>query len=210
MHIDEKLIQNNQDIINFFNADAMFDDLQRDIEKYGYDYIFKREFDTEEEVLINYSVRLRIVKLAMDACEHYSKAILIKNGSNWDEMKSVGHNLLKAYNLFDEEDKNIIKSSIFFENSPQNESSFDNPNTMRIGINNKFKTKKLDELSFEEILLSFSSGKVLPNIESRYPGQKMVDYDEKFIVAYAHILHELCYKYKSKREYFETRNNLTR
>ena len=27
MFIDEKLIQENQDVINFFNADAMFDEL---------------------------------------------------------------------------------------------------------------------------------------------------------------------------------------
>lgn len=210
MFIDENLIQRNQDIINFFNADAMFDELHKFMEKYDYDYIFNRDFNSDEDLILNYCIRSHIVKLAMDACEHYSKAILIKNGSSWDEMKSVGHNLLKAYDLFDNEDKNIIKNSIFFKNSPTNEISFDYTNTMKIYINDELKTKKLDNVSFEEILLSFSSERVLPNIKSRYPGQAMVDYDEKFVVAYAYILHELCYKYKNKREFFENKNNLTK
>ena len=119
MFIDEAIIQRNQDAINFFNADAKFDELHKFIEMYGYNYIFNRNFNSEEELVQNYCIRSHIVNLAMEE-------------------------------------------------------------------------------------------RVLPNIKSRYPGQTMVDYDEKFIVAYAYILHELCYKYKNKREFFEGKNNKTK
>jgi len=208
MFIDDSLIQRNQDIINFFNADAMFDELHKFLDKYGYDYVFNRDFSSDEELIRNYCVRSHVVKLAMDACEHYCKAILIQNGLSWNDMKDAGHNLLRAYNLLDDEDKNIIKNTIFFNRSQTIPRLFGFTKIMQIYIEDSLKSEKLENLSFEDILSSFSSGRVLPNIKSRYPGQAMIDYDEKFIVAYAYILHELCYKYKTKREFFENRNNL--
>lgn len=207
MFIDEKLIQENQDVINFFNADAMFDELHNFLEKYSYEYVFNRDFKTKEECVLNYCVRSRAVKLAMDACEHYSKAILIKNGYQWDNMKNVGHNLLKAFNLFSDEDKDIIKNTIFFDNGPLNY-SLDFSIKPKVFITDQLKTPRLNNNTFEEILLSLSSEKILPNIKSRYPGQALVDYDEKFVISYAYILHELCYKYKRTREFFESESIL--
>ena len=177
------------------------------LEKYSYEYVFNRDFKTKEECLLNYCVRSHAVKLAMDACEHYSKAILIKNGYQWDDMKNVGHNLLKAFNLFSDEDKDIIKNTLFFDNSPHNY-SLDFLNKPKVLISNQLKTPRLNNNTFEEILLSLSSEKILPNIKSRYPGQALVDYDEKFVISYAYILHELCYKYKRTREFFESESIL--
>ncbi len=211
MFIDEMLIQENQDVINFFNADAMFDEMDKFLEKYGRGRIFEREFDTKENCILNYCIRSHVVKLAMDACEHYSKAILIKNGSHWDDMKSVGHNLFKAYNLFSDEDKKAINNAMGFNSDPKGEGILDYIDSLStIYIDEGLKTKKLDNASFEEILLSLSTERVLPNIKSRYPGQAVVDYDEKFVVAYACILHELCYKYKNKREFFDNEDNITK
>ncbi len=203
MFVDEDLIQRNQDTINFFNADAMFEELSNFVDKYGYKYIFNRDFATEEECIINYCVRSHAVKLAMDACEHYSKAILIKNGYQWDDMKNVGHNLLRAYELFIDDDKDIIKNTVFFKDSPLIDySAYKSNSTVKLLISDDLRTPKSESVSFEERLSSLSSERILPNIKSRYPGQTLVDYDEKFIIAYATILHELCYKYKTIREFY--------
>ena len=92
-------------------------------------------------------------------------------------------------------------STIFFDNGPL-DYSLDFSIKPKVFITDQLKTPRLNNNTFEEILLSLSSEKILPNIKSRYPGQALVDYDEKFVISYAYILHELCYKYKRTREFF--------
>ena len=122
MQIDDSLIYKNQNYINYWTAESSYKDLSRFVSDYitriedsfgvtySHEDIFKREFDDEAECVDNYCVRSKIVKLATETCELYCKAILVEQGKNWGEMKSIGHNLLDCYNSLGEEDKILIES----------------------------------------------------------------------------------------------------
>lgn len=202
MQITEKLVSKNQNYINYWTAKSSYDDLKEFTNKYitiikdknstSYDHknIFKRDFDSEDECLNNYCIRSKIVKLATETCELYCKAILIDNGKNWGELKSLGHNLLDCYNTLNKEDKRLIESMPldYIMNFPMFDALFLTP---PVGCEYDYKEEYPDEYSIPltDYLNSFASGKILPNIKSRYPGQTLVDFNEQFILALAKLLH---------------------
>ena len=202
MQITEALVDKNQNYINYWTAKSSYDDLKQFVTKYittiegeygvswDHSHIFERDFNSEEECLNNYCIRSKIVKLATETCELYCKAILIYNGKNWGELKSLGHNLLDCYNALNEDDKRLIESIpldymmevTFFDAiliSPP------------VGHEYDYKEEYPDEysISLTDYLNSFASGKILPNIKSRYPGQTIVDFNEQFILALAKLLY---------------------
>lgn len=202
MRINESLINKNQSFINFWTAESSYTDLKEFVEKYitkienesGVSYchadIFQRDFENEEECLANYCVRSKVVKLATETCELYCKAILIDNGKSWGELKSLGHNLLDCYSALNQDDKTLIESipldyimgySCFYP-------LFLSP---PVGCKNNYKEEYPDEypVPLTDYLNSFATGKILPNIKSRYPGQTLVDFNEQFILALAKLLH---------------------
>lgn len=202
MQITENLVGKNQNYINYWTAKSSYDDLKEFASKhitiiedeYGVSYdhnnIFKRDFDSEEECLNNYCIRAKIIKLATETCELYCKAILLDNGKNWGELKSLGHNLLDCYNALNEEDKRLIESVPldYIMNFPVFDAIFITP---PVGYEYDYKEEYTDEYSIPltDYLKSFASGKILPNIKSRYPGQTLVDFNEQFILALAKLLY---------------------
>lgn len=110
--MSEDIINRNQDLINYLNADNMFLNLDNILKEYGKDFILKEEHDTEEECVRSYVVRSTVMKVATECIEHYAKAILIQNGHSWDESKSWGHNLLNLYNSLDEKSKSHLSLAL--------------------------------------------------------------------------------------------------
>lgn len=110
--MDEELLGKYQNYINYSNADGMFDALEQIINKNGRDFILREEHETEEECVKSYVERSKAMRFAMDAIEHYAKAILIENGSTWNESKSWGHNLLDLFNNLDETSRSIVLISL--------------------------------------------------------------------------------------------------
>ena len=213
MQIDDSLINKNQNYINYWTAESSYKDLSRFVgdyitrieDSFGVTYshedIFKREFDDEGECVDNYCVRSKIVKLATETCELYCKAILVEQGKNWGEMKSIGHNLLDCYNSLGEEDKILIESipldymmNVSFFNAILI--------TPPVGCEKSYKEEYPDEykISLVDYLSSFATGRILPNIRARYPGQTLVDFNEQFILALAKLLHSFFHTKKLKEK----------
>lgn len=202
MRISESLISKNQNFINYWTAESSYNDLEGFFNKYltriedengisyNHDSIFQRDFESETECLNNYCIRSKVVKLATETCELYCKAILIDNGKNWGELKSLGHNLLDCYNALNEEDKKLIESIPldYIMKYPVFYALFLSP---PVGCKDNYKEEYPDEytIPLTDYLNSFAGGKILPNIKSRYPGQTMVDFNEQFILALAKLLH---------------------
>lgn len=219
MQINESLINKNQNYINYWTAESSYNDLAGFVSDYitkiedqfGTTYthedVFNREFDSEKECIDNYCVRAKIVKLATETCELYCKALLIEQGKNWGEMKSIGHNLLDCYNSLNEDDKILIESipleymmglSIF------------NPIfiTPPVGCDRNYKEEYPEEynISLVDYLNSFATGRILPNIRARYPGQSLVNFNERFILAFAKLLHSFIYTKKLKKAFKRSRD----
>lgn len=202
MQISESLVSKNQNYINYWTAESSYNDLKEFVSKYiatiedengiSYDHssIFQRDFDSESECLKNYCIRSKIIKLATETCELYCKAILVDNGKNWGELKSLGHNLLDCYNALNDEDKRLIESIPldYIMNFPVFNAIFISP---PVGCEYNYKEEYPDEYSIPltDYLTFFATGKILPNIKSRYPGQTIVDFDEQFILALAKLLY---------------------
>lgn len=108
VRINEQLISQYQNVINYNNADSMFNAFVRIIEENCREFILKREHDTEEDCVRSYGMRSAVMRFACDAIEHYAKAILIQNGHTWNESKSWGHNLLDLFNNLDDESRHMI------------------------------------------------------------------------------------------------------
>lgn len=202
MRINESMISKNQRFINFWTAESSYDDLRNLVEKYlarkedetgvsySHESIFQRDFDTEVECIDNYCIRSKVIKLATETCELFCKAFLIDNGKTWGELKNLGHNLLDCYNALNDDDKNLIESipldyimgySVFYP-------LFLTP---PVGCEDNYKEEYPEEYAvpLTDYLSSFASGKILPNIKARYPGQTMVDFNERFILALAKLLY---------------------
>ena len=213
MQIDDSLINKNQNYINYWTAESSYKDLSRFVgdyitrieDSFGVTYshedIFKREFDDEAECVDNYCVRSKIVKLATETCELYCKAILVEQGKNWGEMKSIGHNLLDCYNSLGEEDKILIESIPL---DYMMNASFFNAIliTPPVGCEKSYKEEYPDEykISLVDYLSSFATGRILPNIRARYPGQTLVDFNEQFILVLAKLLHSFFHTKKIKEK----------
>ena len=112
VRINELLIQQNQDFINYVNADSMFNAMKKIIEENGRDFILKEEHQTDDDCVRSYCVRSQVMRYACDAIEHYAKAILIQNGSTWSQSKSWGHNLLELITNLDIETRRLIYEAI--------------------------------------------------------------------------------------------------
>jgi hypothetical protein len=209
MQINDSMISNRQNYINIWTAISSYNDLRhfagQYIEKrtdefgttYHHDRIFEKDFESEEECLENYCIRSKIIKMATETCELFCKAILIDNGKNWGDAKGLGHNLLDCYNSLSDDDKNLIECvpldymmsfTVFFPIllSPP------------AGCENNYKEEYPDEypIPLTDYLNSFATGRILPNIKARYPGQSLVDYNERFILAFTKILHSYVFTKK--------------
>ncbi len=119
IRMSEELINSEQNLINYSNADNIFKALEQILITYGRDFILKEEHETKEECVKSYVARSNAMRFACDAIEHYAKAILIQNGHTWDESKSWGHNLLDLYNNLDEESRFLVRSTLLPAFSPQ-------------------------------------------------------------------------------------------
>lgn len=206
MQISESLIGKNQNYINFWTAESSYNDMEAFVSKYiavidnefgtSYDHssIFQREFDDEKECLNNYCIRAKVVKMATETCELYCKAILVYNGKNWGNLKSLGHNLLVCYNALSEADKNLIESIPidYIMNYNCFYPLFLSP---PVGCEHNYKEEYPEEYSIPltDYLNAFAAGKILPNIKARYPGQAIVDFNEQFIFALAKLLYSFSY-----------------
>ena len=202
MKISESLISKSQNFINYWTAESSYNDLKEFVNKYiltvndasgtSFDHssIFQREYNNERECLENYCVRAKIIKLATETCELYCKAILIDNGKTWGELKSLGHNLLDCYNALSADDKNLIESVPldYMMDVPIFDAIYLSP---PVGCEYNYKERYPDEYTIPLIdyLNCFASGRILPNIKARYPGQVLVDFNERFILALAKLLH---------------------
>ena len=212
MQITESLINKNQNYINYWTAESSYNDLKEFVNKYiatvedeygiSYDHscIFQRDFESETECLDNYCIRSKVVKMSTETCELYCKAILVDNGKNWGELKSLGHNLIDCYNALNDEDKNLIESIPidYMINFPVFDAIFISP---PVGCEHNYKEEYPDEYSIPltDYLNSFASGKILSNLKSRYPGQTLVDFNEQFILALAKLLHSFSITQKIKK-----------
>ena len=116
IQMNDTLKEKYQNLINYENADIMFNAFENLIRTYGKDLILKTYFETEEECVNNHVIKSSVMRFATDSIEHYIKAILIQNGSNWNEAKSWGHNLLDLFNNLDEESRRIIMVSLMPSN----------------------------------------------------------------------------------------------
>ena len=112
IRMSEELINSEQNLINYSNADNIFKALEQILSMYGRDFILKEEHETKEECVKSYVARSNAMRFACDAIEHYAKAILIQNGHTWDESKSWGHNLLDLFNNLDEESRILVRSTL--------------------------------------------------------------------------------------------------
>ncbi len=112
IRMSEELINSEQNLINYLNADNIFKALEQILMIYGRDFILKEEHETKEECVESYVARSNAMRFACDAIEHYAKAILIQNGHTWDESKSWGHNLLDLFNNLDEESRSLVISTL--------------------------------------------------------------------------------------------------
>lgn len=117
--MDESLLSKYQDEINFTNADNMFIAFDGLINRYGRDFILQTEHDSELDCVRSYTARAHAIKCATDVIEHYTKAILIKQGHTWDESKSWGHSLLDLYQNLDDDCKDLIKNALLYFNDVQ-------------------------------------------------------------------------------------------
>ena len=211
MQINESLINKNQNYINYWTAESSYRDLAKFVDAYtvkmqdstgvtyNSDNIFKREFENEDECVDNYCIRSKIVKMATEVCELYCKAILIERGKNWGQLKDIGHNLLDCYDSLDEDDKILIESVPldYIMDSTVFYAFFISP---PVGCARNYKEEYPDEyqISLVDYLNSFATGRILPNIKARYPGQTLVDFNERFILGFAKLLHSFFHTKKMK------------
>ena len=112
MQMTEELRQKYNDTINFMNADNMFFALESLVNEYGLDYILKKEHEDEKSLIESYVLRSNAIRFSCDTIEHYVKAILIMNGSSWDQSKSWGHNLLELFRNLDTESQAVLTESL--------------------------------------------------------------------------------------------------
>lgn len=202
MQISDSLINAHQNYINYWTAKASYNDLRDFVRNYlaenandsgaSFDFskVFLREYESEFECVENYCVRSKIVKMATETCELFCKAILAENGRDWGELKGLGHNLLDCYNALNETDKNLIESIPldYMMAFSRFDAIFLSP---PVGCADNYKEEYPDgyPIPLTDYLSSFASGRVLPNIKARYPGQTLVDFNEQFILALAKLLH---------------------
>ena len=202
MQINDSLINTYQNYINYWTAKASFNDLREFVStfitenktdfgtSFDHSMIFVRDFESEIECVKNYCIRSKVIKMATETCELYCKAILVENGKNWGELKGLGHNLLDCYNALNEADKNLIESIPldYIMNFSTFDALFLSP---PVGCADNYKEEYPDEypIPLTDYLNSFASGRILPNIKARYPGQTLVDFNEQFILALAKLLH---------------------
>lgn len=203
MEINKSIIERNQDKINFWVAKESYKDLvnfvmshlktNKEAKVFDYSNLFNENCNNEEECVNDYCVRTRIIKIATETCELFCKALLIKNGKEWNELKSLGHNLLNCYNSLSDDDKLLIESF---------------PMEMVSGIcsfypmiitppyccEENYKSKYPDEYEKQLIdcLAPYSTGTPLSNIKSRYPGEDIVTSDARFILGYTILLFSFC------------------
>ena len=202
MQINDSMISRHQNYINFWTAISSYNDLRhfagKYVEKiingnsttYDHDRMFQKDFNSEEECLENYCIRSKIVKMATEACELFCKAILINNGKNWGDAKQLGHNLLACYNSLNDDDKKLIECvplDYMMDFAMFGPLMLSPP----VGCEDNYKEEYPDEypIPLTDYLNSFATGNILPNIKSRYPGQSMVDFNERFILAFTKLLH---------------------
>ena len=211
MRITESLIDKKQNYINYWTAESSYRDLAKFVSSYtakkqdssgvtySADEIFKRDFDNEDECIDNYCIRSKIVKMATEVCELYCKAILIERGKNWGQLKDIGHNLLDCYNALDDDDKILIESVPldYIMGNPMFYAFIISP---PVGCERNYKDEYPDEyrIPLVDYLNSFATGRILPNIRARYPGQTLVDFNEKFILGLAKLLHSFFHTKKMR------------
>lgn len=205
-------VHNNQKYINFWNAYAYYNDLVEFFEKYalkvetddGYsinvDDMFKRDYEKYEEQLVSYCRRSKMIKMATETCELLCKAILVEEGKDWSDMKGLGHNLKNLFNNLPSEKKNLIMEIDidFFARIP----TFYPIMIQACGTkywDNDEQTKNYNKIL--DYIDSYSQGKILPNIKARYPGESLVDFNERFICAFVKLLYSLSYLYTNEDYY---------
>lgn len=64
----------------------------------------------EENMLNYYILSSRTMNIASDTCEYLGKAILLKEGLDWKDIKHKGHNLYEIYELIKEKYKEAFSS----------------------------------------------------------------------------------------------------
>lgn len=103
-------------------------------------------------------------------------------------MKDIGHNLLDCYNALDDDDKILIESIPldYIMDNPMFYAFIISP---PVGCERNYKDEYPDEyrIPLVDYLNSFATGRILPNIRARYPGQTLVDFNEKFILGLAKL-----------------------
>ena len=161
--MSEELKNKYQDYINYSNADTIFVSLDVLLKAYGRDFILQREHETEEDTVKSYVLRSSIMRYASDSIEHYIKAIIIQNGSTWDEAKSWGHNLLDLFNNLDQESRFIIIEAI----TPPNELDILNNNNI---INDDLKT-------YDYLYKIFKKHDLIPIDNNNFINKEIKTYD---------------------------------
>lgn len=206
MVINETLLDKNQDYINFWNAFRSYNDLNsfmgyftlfdHETLEHTIEHVYKRDFNDEKTVIDNYLIRSAIIKKATETCELFCKAILVANGKNWNEMKSLGHHLLDCFNSLPLNQKKMILNAPF-------DRIVSRPYDLHTEIIQLSETdnQNVEGIDILNCLSDFETKPVLPNIKARYPGEDIVDFDERFIVGYTRVLYLL-----SLQEY--TKNNI--
>ena len=114
-------------------------------------------------------------------------------------MKDIGHNLLDCYNALDDDDKILIESIPldYIMGNPMFCAFIVSP---PVGCEQNYKDEYPDEyrIPLVDYLNSFATGRILPNIRARYPGQTLVDFNEKFILGLAKLMHSFFHTKKMK------------
>ncbi len=93
-----------QDLINYENALCMYDEMQLNI--------FKLNSEKNISFPKWYTLTSRINNRAIEACEHFGKAILIHNGFAWNELgnrNNIGHNIKSIYDSLTPEQQKYLQ-----------------------------------------------------------------------------------------------------
>ena len=104
LSIDEITPELAQDLINYENALSMYDEMQLNISKIRSD----RNITFPKW----YALTSRINNRAIEACEHFGKAILIHNGLAWNELgnrNNIGHNIRAIYDSLAPEQQKYLQ-----------------------------------------------------------------------------------------------------
>lgn len=221
--IDSSDIELNQKYINFWTAYAFYDDLVNFCNNFIIENdnglsitfddndLFNKDYNNKSEELNSYCIRSKVIKMATETCEIFCKAMLIDEGKKWDEMKGLGHNLSKLIDALPEDKKQLLLSMPidYFMHLP----TF-HPIHLTPAI---FDDEDEIEDNYKEMISyidSYSQGKILPNIKARYPGESLVDFNGRFIVALVKLLYSLAITYTDYKDYYsesliarETENN---